>query len=102
VIAAYARMERGLGASGLARAPAETAPEFLRRVLAHRRVGPGAATRLTGLFEQAKFSDHAIGLSAKQDAVAALEAVRDELRAGAAAGAETDAKRPAAEPAVAP
>jgi Domain of unknown function (DUF4129) len=86
VIAAYARMERGLGAGGLARAPAETAMEYLRRVLTQRRVSPAAATRLTGLFEQAKFSDHAIGSSAKQDAITALEAVRDELRAGLVGG----------------
>jgi hypothetical protein len=95
VIAAYARMERGLGAGGLARAPAETAPEYLRRVLAHRKVSAVAVTRLTDLFEQAKFSDHAIGSESKQEAIAALEAVRDELRASLLAGAA------APEPAVA-
>jgi hypothetical protein len=80
VIAAYARMERGLGAGGLVRAPAETAPEYLARVLADRRVSDAAATRLTRLFEQAKFSDHLIGPDAKHAAITALEAVRDELR----------------------
>jgi hypothetical protein len=87
VIAAYARMERGLGASGLARAPAETSLEYLRRVLAHRRVSPAAVSRLTDLFEQAKFSDHTIGPQSKAEAIAALEAVRDELRAGLVATA---------------
>lgn len=101
VIAAYARMERGIGAGGLARAPAETAMEYLGRVLTHRRVSPAAATSLTSLFEQAKFSDHDIGSNAKQAAISALEAVRDELRAGGAGGAGR-AGPAAADPAVAP
>jgi Domain of unknown function (DUF4129) len=93
VIAAYARMERGLGTSGLARAPAETALEYLRRVLANRRVSPEAAVRLTALFQRAKFSDHVIGADAKQAAIDALEAVRDELRARLAA-AEAEVAAP--------
>jgi hypothetical protein len=91
VIAAYARMERGLGGSGLARAASETALEYLGRVLADRRVSPAAVIRLTNLFERAKFSDHAIGADAKQDAIAALDAVRDELRAGPTARAQAGA-----------
>jgi Domain of unknown function (DUF4129) len=83
VIAAYARMERGLGATGLARDPAETPLEYLGRVLAGRRVSPAAVTRLTGLFQHAKFSDHVVGPTAKREAIASLEAVRDELRAAA-------------------
>ena len=94
VIAAYARMERGLGASGLVRAPAETPLEYLARVLADRRVSPGAASRLTALFERAKFSDHPVAEGAKQDAIAALVAIRDELRARAQPGDPTVAGRP--------
>jgi hypothetical protein len=82
VIAAYARMERGLSAGGLTRQRAETALEYLGRVLAARRVSETAATRLTRLFEQAKFSHHRIGLDAKDEAIDALEALRDELRGG--------------------
>jgi Domain of unknown function (DUF4129) len=85
VIAAYARMERGLGRSGLARARSETALEYLGRVLADRRVSPAAVTRLTNLFQRAKFSDHTIGADAKEDAIDALEAIRDELQTEAAA-----------------
>lgn len=81
VIAAYARMERGLGAIGLTRDRADTPFEYLGRVLTDHRVSPAAATRLTGLFEQAKFSSHPVEPAAKQEAIAALEAVRDELRA---------------------
>jgi hypothetical protein len=94
VIAAYARMERGLRATGLARDPAETPLEYLGRVLAGRRVSPAAVTRLTSLFQHAKFSDRPVAPAAKQQAIAALEAVRDELRAGAGqvAATETDAR----------
>jgi hypothetical protein len=35
---------------------------------------------LTALFERARFSRHEIGLDMKEEAIAALEAIRDELR----------------------
>ena len=53
MIAAYARIEQGLGGTGLTRAPADTPLEYLGRVLTAHRVSPDAVTRLTGLFEQA-------------------------------------------------
>jgi hypothetical protein len=37
-------------------------------------------TRLTDLFERAKFSQHEIGLELREQAIDALAAVRDELR----------------------
>jgi hypothetical protein len=39
-----------------------------------------AVGRLTGLFEQAKFSDHPIDGGMKQDAIDALRVIRDDLR----------------------
>jgi hypothetical protein len=84
VIAAYARMEAAFARHGLTRAPSETAVEFLRRIL----VGLGSRTdpvaRLTGLFEQAKFSGHEIDATMKDDAIDALRSIRADL-AGAAA-----------------
>ena len=47
------------------------------------RIGtsPSAAvSRLTSLFEQAKFSRHTIDESMKQDAIAALREIRDDLQ----------------------
>jgi uncharacterized membrane protein YidH (DUF202 family) len=80
VIAAYAQMERALAEAGLARAPAEAPREYLRRVL----VGLGAhqplVERLTELFERAKFSPHAIDAAMKEEAIDALESLRDDLR----------------------
>lgn len=83
VIAAYARMESLLGARGLPRRPAEAPFEYLPRVLAELRASSGAAFELTALFERAKFSHHAIDTELKEEAIVALETVRDELREAA-------------------
>jgi hypothetical protein len=93
VIAAWARMERGLAAAGLPRRPAEAPFEYVGRVLAAEGSGEprGGATvgrspvrpahvhRLTSLFERAKFSRHTIDQAMREEAVAALRAVRSDL-----------------------
>jgi len=83
VIGAYARLERALAASGLPRLGAETAQEYLARILERLEVAPDPARRLTELFVEAKFSQHAIDQTAKDRAIAALAHVRDELRQAA-------------------
>jgi Domain of unknown function (DUF4129) len=83
VIAAYARMERTLGAHGLPRKVFEAPLEYLARVLRELRVGTGAIFALTELFERAKFSPHEIDAGMKDEAIAALVSVRDDLRAAA-------------------
>jgi uncharacterized protein DUF4129 len=96
VIAAWSRMERGLAAAGLPRRPAEAPFEYVGRVLAASPVRPEHVHRLTGLFERAKFSRHTIDQAMREDAVAALRAVRSDLAealraeqaAAAGAGAE--------------
>jgi hypothetical protein len=80
IIAAYAHMERALAAAGLPRRPAEAPLEFLERALVELDATAASARRLTDLFRVAKFSDHPLDGSAKEDAIAALEAIRDELR----------------------
>lgn len=79
VIAAYARMEGVLGRHGLARKLNETPIEYLRRVLHGVTSHGGAVTRLTDLFERAKFSSHAIGDKDKQEAISALREIRDGI-----------------------
>lgn len=79
VIAAYARMERGLAAYGLARRPFEAPLEYLRRVLAEVSADRSRVGRLTALFELAKFSRHPLGPEAKDEAIACLVAIRSEL-----------------------
>ena len=79
VIAAYARMEAVLGRNGFQRKPSETAIEYLRRIL-HAFTSRGdAVTRLTALFERAKFSRSEIDSAMKQEAIGALREIRDDL-----------------------
>jgi hypothetical protein len=88
VIAAYARMERALAAYGLPRRPFEAPLEFLERAspeLSHRHAGGlRLVFELTHLFERAKFSQHAVDEEMKRDAIATLEALRDDLRGATA------------------
>jgi cell division protein FtsB len=81
IIAAYARMERALAAAGVRRHPAETPLEYLERVLLSLDTSPDAVRKLTELFEWARFSHHEPEPSMRDEAVDALNAVRDELRA---------------------
>jgi hypothetical protein len=82
VIAAYARLERVLGANGVPRRPSETPEEYLSRVLAGLSLGSQAVERLTQLYVRAKFSKHEVDSTMKEDAIGALEQVRDVLRSG--------------------
>lgn len=80
IIAAYARLERALAANGVARRPAETSDEYLGRVLHDLELSPDAIGRLTRLFTRAKFSQHDVDPTMKEEAISALEDVREELR----------------------
>jgi Domain of unknown function (DUF4129) len=95
VIAAWARMERGLAAAGLPRHPAEAPFEYAARVLESALARRSSVHRLTGLFERAKFSRHHIGEDDRAEAIAALRAVRRELAEAGAAGAAAAAQAPA-------
>jgi hypothetical protein len=81
IIAAYARMEAALGAAGIPRQAAEAPLEYLERALLALDTSAGAVRTLTDLFEWARFSHHEPDPSMRDDAVDALIAVRDELRA---------------------
>jgi hypothetical protein len=81
IVAAYARMEAALAAAGVPRHPAEAPLEYLERVLLSLDTSANAVRRLTDLFEWARFSHHEPEPSMRDDAVDALIAVRDELRA---------------------
>lgn len=83
VIQAYVRMEAVLGAHGHARLPHEAPLEYLARVLRELDVRAEAAHALTELFERARFSQHEIDAAMRAEAIASLQAVRDDLRAAA-------------------
>jgi hypothetical protein len=80
IIAAYARMERLFAVHGVPRHPAEAPFEYLARVLVELRASASSVFELTALFERAKFSTHEIDPAMRDEALAALAAVRDELR----------------------
>ena len=81
IIAAYARMETALAAAGVRRHPAEAPLEYLELALLCLDTSAEAVRRLTDLFEWARFSHHEPEPSMRDEAVDALIAVRDELRA---------------------
>jgi hypothetical protein len=79
VIQAYARTEHVLGVHGLKRREAETPHEYLARALRDLQLTAAALERLTKLFEEARFSTHAISPAMRADAVDALAQIRDDL-----------------------
>jgi hypothetical protein len=81
IIAAYGRMERLFASSGLPREPSEAPMEYLARALGELRASGSALTRLTALFQWAKFSAHDVSPAMRDEAVRALTLVRDELKA---------------------
>jgi hypothetical protein len=105
VIGAWARMEAGLAAAGLPRRPSEAPFEYAARVLETALaptdrgtppgfpgpLRPGSVHRLTGLFERAKFSQHDIGQGDRDQAIAALRAVRQELAEAVERAAQAEA-----------
>ena len=80
VISAYAQMEHALADAGLERRPDEAPREYLGRVLPDVGAQTTSVQRLTALFERAKFSPHTIDAAMKDEAIDALEALRDDLR----------------------
>lgn len=81
IIAAYGRMERLFATSGLPREPSEAPMEYLARVLGELRASGAALTRLTALFQWAKFSHHEVTTEMRGEAIKSLTLVRDELKA---------------------
>jgi hypothetical protein len=76
---AYARMEESLGAIELSRARDETPTEFTARVLRVLGASAAAASELTGLFEIARFSDHAMDEDDRRRAIASVRRVESEV-----------------------
>jgi hypothetical protein len=81
IIAAYARMETALAAAGIPRHRAEAPLEYMERALLSLDTSAPAVRTLTDLFEWARFSHHESEPSMRDEAIDALIAVRDELRA---------------------
>jgi hypothetical protein len=81
VIAAYARMETVLAERELGRRRPEAPREYLARVLGEGGMPERSLTRLTDMFEEARFSRHPIPESAPGRARDELESTRAALAA---------------------
>jgi hypothetical protein len=81
IILAYARMEQALERCGVGRHESEAPLEYVARVLLELDVPPEPVHTLTDLFEQAKFSHHPMDGRMKDEAITALETIREELAA---------------------
>jgi hypothetical protein len=75
IVRCYARFERAAAESGLARKPWLTPMEFMRETLARLPVPRAAVPTLTGLFELARFSHHALGPRERDRALEALHEI---------------------------
>jgi Domain of unknown function (DUF4129) len=91
IIACYLAMEASLAQAGTARTAAETPDELLARAAASGLVRGFAASRLTALFYEARFSTHPLPFAARDEARQALDLIfadlSDQARGRAAAEA---------------
>jgi hypothetical protein len=79
IVAAYARMETVFARHDMERRASETAGEYLHRIVVVLTARSEPIERLTALFERAKFGQGAIDSSMKDEAIAALTAIRDDM-----------------------
>jgi hypothetical protein len=90
IIACYMAMEESLAHAGATRTVAETPDELLAKAAGQLLISAGAASRLTALFYEARFSSHPLDNSHKEAAERALAELAAELDRGrpVEAGAE--------------
>jgi Domain of unknown function (DUF4129) len=81
IIACYVAMERSLADQGTSRGAADTPDELLAKAVAAGTVRGPAASTLTALFYEARFSTHPVAAGQRAAAGAALDQLADELAA---------------------
>jgi hypothetical protein len=79
IVKCYGRFEHFLAAAKYPRSPWETPVEFMRGALRKLPLPSAAVASLTGLFEIARFSQHAVGASERDDAWRSLLEIREAL-----------------------
>ena len=79
IVACWVLMEQSAAAAGVVRRPAETATEFVVRFLHALDLDPRPVAALAGLYHEARFSTHTLTEDAREQALAALEAIHDDL-----------------------
>jgi hypothetical protein len=80
VMAAWMAMTDVIGRLWRPRQDSEAPQEYVNEALLEAGVGSGSAARLTNLFEFARWGGRQVGEEMRAEAIAALEAVRAELR----------------------
>jgi len=81
IVRCYARFERVAADSGVERKPWFTPMEFMREALGRLPIPRAAIPTLTGLFELARFSHHALGTRERDRALEALDEIRTAMAA---------------------
>jgi hypothetical protein len=79
IVACWVLMEESAAEAGVVRRPAETATEFVVRFLHALDLDPRPVAELAGLYHEARFSTHALSEYERARAMAALQAIHDEL-----------------------
>jgi hypothetical protein len=80
IVRCYARFERAAADSGVERKPWSTPMEFMREALRRLPDPRRAVPTLTGLFELARFSQHPLGPTERDQALEALDEIRTAIR----------------------
>jgi hypothetical protein len=79
IVACWERFEEQAERVGLARLSWETSAEFTLRLLDAVSADPVAVSDLAALYREARFSEHQITEAAREQAMAALQRVRDTV-----------------------
>ena len=93
VVACWVALEDAVRRSGLPDNPAETASELTRRVLGRWQVDETSIRTLSEAYREARFSRHPVSEQQREQAVAALDRIHEDLRRRALAEQERAAQR---------
>jgi hypothetical protein len=90
ILKIYRNFERAVAAAAVTRRPWQTPVEFMRAVLERMRLPAASVSRLTQLFEVARFSEHPMGAAEREGAWQALLDIRAHLPLSATATEDKD------------
>lgn len=79
IVACWVRLEESAADAGLPRLESETPTEFVVHLLHGLDVDPRPVARLAALYQEARFSSHAMAPDSRARAEAALESIHDDL-----------------------
>ncbi len=94
IVRCWIVLEEAVAATGTGRLASETSAEFTARVIGERSVDATAIGDLAALYREARFSRHSLAEHHRQAAVAAVERLRQQLRATTDAAAAEPAPTP--------